>query len=437
MRQLRLILLLATAFLTTVFSSDAAAQEKRNYVLAPLRTQLHRIEISSSASAILIVNANALEANELSDSARGPCAALEADLKTLSAKNNQLLRIVIQHAGGPPADRESDVRLKDQLKQVATRCSYLKTQIGVESTSQPWDEGTGSLGSGLLDDGGEEDVTINEILVSAPIRTRISKLRIGQGDAYVKLRRPIDARNLQLSDTTAQHIRSAVDKMKLTNKKRLHFYVYSTQAGASAIDRLFSSRQPPLIPQDADPVVKLELQRESDNFPISAGLKLAQELGFQEIGCSHSPCGGAPEKLLEGSAPDFELVGLDGKRLTLAQWRMDRPAMVTFWGLACGPCRLEAPHLSRLHEKYGSEIGILAINAYDETPEAIAEYAKAEQLKHTIAVQGGDVANSSYHVAAYPTTFWIDRQGKVVRYVIGFENGDELERELIGFLKQN
>ncbi len=133
-------------------------------------------------------------------------------------------------------------------------------------------------------------------------------------------------------------------------------------------------------------------------------------------------------------APNFELKSLDGSLLKWAEWRRGRPALITFWGVACGPCRLEAPHLSRFHVKYGEDIAIIGINAYDETDETIIAYVTNEKLKHQIVVGGNMVAKSTYHVAAYPTTFWINRRGEVVRYAVGFENGEQLEAELIDFL---
>ncbi len=68
MRAIRRIAQLAF-FLSAVSWLSASAQSHNNldYVLAPLRTEFHRSEISSKASAILILNANAIEANRDGD----------------------------------------------------------------------------------------------------------------------------------------------------------------------------------------------------------------------------------------------------------------------------------------------------------------------------------------------------------------------------------
>lgn len=416
-------------------ASISQADDNLGYVLAPLRTELHRSEISSKASAFLILNANALKADQedLLGAIRTP---LENDLRTLSAKMDTQLLIRIQYSGEKKLEKEEIARLKMQLKELATKCGYRESQLTEEWTSTEWQLGTGMLGSGLMDDPGEENLIVNKTLIAAPVRTRISKLRSRMADALIKLRRPIDARNLEISDQTKDAIRSAIKSMKLSSKRQLFFDISSTKAGANAVETLFSNRQPPAIPDDAPPAIKELLRKESENFKISPALTLARELGFDELGYRHSSNGGAPERLLDIEAPSFELRGLNGDLIKWPEWRGDKPALLTFWGVACGPCRLEAPHLSRLHEKHGADIAILGINAYDETNENVQAYVTKEKLKHQIVVGGKDLADTEYQVGAYPTTFWIDRHGKVVRYVVGFENGAELEAELIEFIAE-
>lgn len=424
------VLLLALSWLPMSLQGE----DKLGYVLAPLRTEFHRTEISSKASALLVVNANAVKAENDSDLFATRHTQLASDLRKLSAKANGLLLIRLQSSGAGRASKDVIDRLKEQLKELATRSGFQETQITEEWTSEPWESGSASLGTGLMDDPGEENLIMNKALIAAPLRTRISKLKGGMGDMYIKLRSPIDARNLQLSDETKEMIRIAVRSMEPSPRRKLHFYVSSTRAGAEAVDKLFSNRQPPAIPEDAPAVIKELLLQESKSLKKSPALQLAQDLGFQEIGCTHSSSGGAPELLVGKRAPDFELTDFDGSVVKWPEWRRGRPALITFWGVACGPCRLEAPHLSRLHEKFGADIAIMAVNAYDETNEAIREYVTKEKLKHQVVVGGGTLAKSTYNVGAYPTTFWINRDGEVVRYVVGFESGEQLEKELVEFL---
>ncbi len=156
---------------------------------------------------------------------------LEDDFARVVSEDRDLLLIRIQHSGGTKLEKDVLVRLKDQLKELAIKSGYPESQISDEWTSTDWKSGSGSLGAGLIDDPGDENLVINKTLVAAPLRTRISKLPAGMADVVIKLRRPFDARNLQLSEQTKDAIRKAVQSMELSSVRKLHFKVSSTNAG--------------------------------------------------------------------------------------------------------------------------------------------------------------------------------------------------------------
>jgi hypothetical protein len=82
-----------------------------------------------------------------------------------------------------------------------------------------------------------------------------------------------------------------------------------------------------------------------------------------------------------------------------------------------------------MHEKYGADFAIVAVNAYTEDRDLVSKFATDEKLTHPIVIGGQSVAEL-YHVAAYPTTFWIDRNGTVVDYEIDFDSPAALERRI-------
>lgn len=85
------------------------------------------------------------------------------------------------------------------------------------------------------------------------------------------------------------------------------------------------------------------------------------------------------------------------------------------------PCRREAPYLSRLQEKYrGLGFVVVAVNAYDEERKVVAEFVEKEKLKQVVLLMGSKVAQDLYGATSYPTSFWIDTEGKVVRRETGF-----------------
>lgn len=124
---------LATAVFKTLcvtislLSTASKGDDKLGYVLAPLRTEFHRSEISSKASAVLIVNANAIETNQDDDLLATLRISLEDDLRTLSGRTGDLLLIRIQYSGGKELEKDAIVRLKEQLKELSIECGYPTT----------------------------------------------------------------------------------------------------------------------------------------------------------------------------------------------------------------------------------------------------------------------------------------------------------------------
>nr|WP_143547687.1 TlpA disulfide reductase family protein [Rhodopirellula sp. SM50] len=210
----------------------------------------------------------------------------------------------------------------------------------------------------------------------------------------------------------------------------------STAAGRELVEQIFDARRPPTIPKDIkDGPLFGFLQSQRKQYRPSPAMKLARELGFETISYVHSPGGGAPEKLIGHSVPNFELDRVGGDRLELNRFLDGRPGLVTFWGVACGPCCQEAPHLTRMHQKYSDRFAIVAVNGYDEASEVVAKFATQNKLEHPIVLGGGEVASNVYFVGAYPTTFFVDRKGTVVDYQVGFDSGEALEdrvREMVG-----
>lgn len=101
---------------------------------------------------------------------------------------------------------------------------------------------------------------------------------------------------------------------------------------------------------------------------------------------------------------------------------------------------MEAPHLTSLYEKYRSKgFTVLAVNAYDESRETVDAFVKSRKLTHPILLMGGDVASEKFLVQAYPTAYWIGRDGKIIERTVGFGEGGEkkLEAKLLALLRKS
>ncbi|MCK4362602.1 MAG: redoxin domain-containing protein [Dehalococcoidia bacterium] len=144
------------------------------------------------------------------------------------------------------------------------------------------------------------------------------------------------------------------------------------------------------------------------------------------VALATSSCGGstaAPE--VGAQAPGFTISTLDGETVTLNELR-GQPVLLNFWATWCGYCRYQMPFLKAAFEEKGQEMNFIAINIGEDI-DKVQQYAEAEGLGFTVAVDSeGDVV-SAYKITSIPATFFIDEQG-VIKYIqIGaFMSQDEL-----------
>jgi peroxiredoxin len=124
-------------------------------------------------------------------------------------------------------------------------------------------------------------------------------------------------------------------------------------------------------------------------------------------------------------APDVELKTTDGKPLKLSDLR-GQVVLLNFWATWCVPCRSEIPGLNEMQRDLaGRGFKVLGVSTSDSA-ELIREYQKDVRQEYTVAVGDDGVANK-YAVGVLPTTFVIDRQGRIRKKVIGEKSRAEFE----------
>ena len=139
----------------------------------------------------------------------------------------------------------------------------------------------------------------------------------------------------------------------------------------------------------------------------------------------------AQEEPLKGKpAPAFTLVNLEGKKVSLADYK-GRPVIVNFWATWCAPCKLEMPWFQEFRTKYsGQGFEILGI-AEDEAPkDEIEKTAKKINVSYPILLTDGKVAPAYGGVDQLPMSFYIDRKGVVVTETVGLASKDEVEANI-------
>ncbi|CAG7611927.1 Thiol-disulfide oxidoreductase ResA [Paenibacillus solanacearum] len=133
-------------------------------------------------------------------------------------------------------------------------------------------------------------------------------------------------------------------------------------------------------------------------------------------------------------APDFTLLGLDGKTYKLSDAK-GKVAVVNFWGTWCEPCRNEMPALERQHAKWaGKNVEFLGLNL-DEPRVAVQNFISQYNVTFPILFDKNEENRKRYGVTQYPTTFFIGTDGKIAEIKIGEMTEAYIDSTLTTLLK--
>ncbi len=130
------------------------------------------------------------------------------------------------------------------------------------------------------------------------------------------------------------------------------------------------------------------------------------------------------------AAPDFELTSLDGKTVKLSDYK-GRPVLINFWATWCGPCKIEMPWFIDLKKKYESTgFEIIGIAMEDTEKEKIQEFVQKMGVNYTIVRGKNAVADAYGDVQGLPTSFYLDREGKIVAQHAGLVSRSTIEDDI-------
>lgn len=117
-------------------------------------------------------------------------------------------------------------------------------------------------------------------------------------------------------------------------------------------------------------------------------------------------------------AEGFTLENLRGSMMSLRDFR-GKVIFLNFWASWCGPCRIEMPAMELLWQVFqDDDFVILAVDVREERDTVSSFIEKNDYTFPVLLDSRGKVANM-YDLRAYPTSFLIDREGKVVGKAVG------------------
>ncbi|HWI47531.1 MAG TPA: TlpA disulfide reductase family protein [Rummeliibacillus sp.] len=133
------------------------------------------------------------------------------------------------------------------------------------------------------------------------------------------------------------------------------------------------------------------------------------------------------------TAPNFKLKTLDGKEVQLSDYR-GKKVILNFWATWCPPCKAEIPHMEKYYKKQAKDDGveILAVNLTksDKDEEYIRDFVKSYDMTYPVLLDEDGEQQKQYEIVTIPTTFFIDKNGRIQKKVIGPMDQDMMSKAI-------
>ena len=126
-------------------------------------------------------------------------------------------------------------------------------------------------------------------------------------------------------------------------------------------------------------------------------------------------------------APEFTLKDAGGKVVHLADYR-GKVVLLDFFATWCGPCKIEIPWFTEMERKNKDRgFAVLGVAMDDEGWEVVKPFLSEMAVNYRVVI--GDDATAQLYggVEALPTTFLIDRSGKIAAVHVGLANKKDFE----------
>jgi cytochrome c biogenesis protein CcmG/thiol:disulfide interchange protein DsbE len=178
-----------------------------------------------------------------------------------------------------------------------------------------------------------------------------------------------------------------------------------------------------------------QCRHEDRNCPVSPGLVV--QIVKEMTGISFPVVrGGQPGATISTGpqtgqpAPDFALQDLQGRTWKLSALR-GKVVLLNFWATWCGPCRVEIPDFLKVYrERRKQGFEIIGVSIDHMGVDVVKKFVENNDIDYPVAMSTKELTQVYGHPTSIPTTFIIDRQGKLHSRHVGAMSAAALDAAL-------
>jgi thiol-disulfide isomerase/thioredoxin len=139
----------------------------------------------------------------------------------------------------------------------------------------------------------------------------------------------------------------------------------------------------------------------------------------------------ASNALTSSKAPAWELKDPDGKLVKSSDFE-GKVVILDFWATWCPPCKAEIPGFIELQKQYGEKgLVVVGVSLDEQGPAVVKSFITQFGMNYPVVMGDAKIVQDFGGIRAIPTTFIIDRSGKIVARHIGFAPKETFEKKII------
>jgi len=129
---------------------------------------------------------------------------------------------------------------------------------------------------------------------------------------------------------------------------------------------------------------------------------------------------GYPQAAAGGPTFEFTATDLEGNLHRSEEWIGKQPVVLNFWGTWCPPCRREIPDLVKVYNEFQDQgVAMLGLTILRrETPADVQSVADQYGMDWQMLIAKDNLL-MKYQITGVPTTFFLDREGKIQQVFVG------------------